>query len=178
MWTISAGTLLPLKLFAKSWQRKFWKEQPRYGRNMPSHRLCSKCFSLQHDVSLAKQLREAQTPSPIVGRGVTVLVVGGGAREHAIVCHLLSSKSVGSVLVAPGNAGTAQEEPGRCRNVDVSPSDTVGLVALAIAQRVALVIVGPEQPLVDGIVDAVHAQVRRILSVFDLVAITCSASPL
>ena len=61
--------------------------------------------------------------------GDTVLVVGGGGREHALAWALAKSPQVDEVLVAPGNAGTAVE-PG-CRNLSVKASDREGLVAAA-----------------------------------------------
>ncbi len=84
-----------------------------------------------------------------------VLIVGGGGREHALAWKCAQSPTVTEVLVAPGNAGTAGE-PG-VRNVGVSAEDIPGLVELAKAESVALTIVGPEQPLVDGIVDRFSA---------------------
>ena len=87
--------------------------------------------------------------------GERVLVVGGGGREHAIAWMLSRSRRVEEVLVAPGNAGTAGE-PG-CRNVDVAATDLDGLVALAHSARVGLVVVGPEDPLVAGLVDRLAA---------------------
>ena len=87
--------------------------------------------------------------------GDTVLVVGGGGREHALAWALAKSPQVDEVLVAPGNAGTAVE-PG-CRNLSVKASDREGLVAAAREHAVRLVVVGPEDPLVDGLVDACEA---------------------
>jgi len=83
--------------------------------------------------------------------GERILVVGGGGREHALAWMLARSPRVAEVLVAPGNAGTAAEP--RCRNVDVRASDLDGIVALAAKESVDLVVVGPEDPLVDGLVD-------------------------
>ena len=81
-----------------------------------------------------------------------VLVIGSGGREHALAWKLAQSPRVTEVLVAPGNAGTATE-PG-CRNVAVSAMEIPGLVALARSEGVALTVVGPEGPLVAGVVDA------------------------
>ena len=80
-----------------------------------------------------------------------LLVVGGGGREHALAWKLSCSPRVDEVLVAPGNAGTAAE-PG-IRNVAVAAEDLDGLLALAHGERVDLTVVGPEAPLVAGIVD-------------------------
>ncbi|NND37278.1 MAG: phosphoribosylamine--glycine ligase [Gammaproteobacteria bacterium] len=80
-----------------------------------------------------------------------VLVIGGGGREHALAWKIAASPRVTSVLVAPGNAGTAAE-PGMT-NVGVDAEDVAGLVELAQAENVDLTVVGPEAPLVAGIVD-------------------------
>ena len=80
-----------------------------------------------------------------------VLVIGGGGREHALAWKIAQSPRVSAVLVAPGNAGTATE-PG-IRNVDVGAEDIDGLLDLARSESVDLTVVGPEAPLVAGIVD-------------------------
>ena len=81
-----------------------------------------------------------------------VLVIGGGGREHALAWKAAQSPRVSEVLVAPGNAGTAGEP--RCRNVPVAAEDIAGLLDLARREGVGLTIVGPEAPLVAGVVDA------------------------
>jgi len=81
-----------------------------------------------------------------------VLIIGSGGREHALAWKCAGSPRVTEVLVAPGNAGTAQEP--KVRNVKVAADDVAGLVALARAEHVDLTIVGPEAPLVIGVVDA------------------------
>ena len=80
-----------------------------------------------------------------------VLIIGGGGREHALAWKVAQSSRVSEVLVAPGNAGTATEP--KCRNVATAAEDVAGLVALARNEDVGLTIVGPEAPLVDGVVD-------------------------
>jgi phosphoribosylamine--glycine ligase len=80
-----------------------------------------------------------------------VLIIGSGGREHALAWKCAQSDEVDEVLVAPGNAGTARER--RVRNRDVSADDIDGLLALADKEGVELTIVGPEAPLVAGIVD-------------------------
>ncbi|MEC8072152.1 MAG: phosphoribosylamine--glycine ligase [Pseudomonadota bacterium] len=80
-----------------------------------------------------------------------VLVIGGGGREHALAWKLKQSAGVEEVLVAPGNAGTANE-PG-LRNVDVSADDSQGLLAMAQREGIGFTVVGPEVPLVAGLVD-------------------------
>jgi len=89
-----------------------------------------------------------------------LLVIGSGGREHALAWKLAQSPRVSEVLVAPGNAGTAREA--KCRNVAVKAIDIDGLLQLAADEGVALTVVGPEQPLVAGVVDAFRAQGRRI----------------
>jgi phosphoribosylamine---glycine ligase len=86
---------------------------------------------------------------------VKVLVIGGGGREHAIAWKLAQSPRVSEVIVAPGNAGTATER--KTRNVAVGVADHDGLIELARAEHVALTVVGPEIPLVAGIVDRFEA---------------------
>ena len=81
-------------------------------------------------------------------------------REHALAWKLAQSPRVTEVLVAPGNAGTATEA--KCRNVAVKATDLDGLLALAAAEAVALTVVGPEAPLVAGVVDRFRAAGRRI----------------
>jgi phosphoribosylamine--glycine ligase len=84
-----------------------------------------------------------------------VLIIGNGGREHALAWKCAASPRVSEVLVAPGNAGTAREA--RVRNVAVNASDLDALLQLAQAEGVALTIVGPEAPLVAGIVDRFQA---------------------
>ncbi|MET1218560.1 MAG: phosphoribosylamine--glycine ligase [Glaciecola sp.] len=81
-----------------------------------------------------------------------VLVIGSGGREHALAWKASQCNNVTKVFVAPGNAGTAQEEA--LENVDISVGDIAGLVKFAQDNAIELTIVGPEQPLVDGVVDA------------------------
>lgn len=80
-----------------------------------------------------------------------VLIIGSGGREHALAWKCAQSADVEDVLVAPGNAGTALEP--KVRNVDVSSDDIAALTTLATSENVGLTIVGPEAPLVAGIVD-------------------------
>lgn len=80
-----------------------------------------------------------------------VLVVGSGGREHALAWACAKDPAVEEVFVAPGNAGTATE-PG-CENVAISAGDLDGLLGFAQERGIGLTIVGPEDPLVNGIVD-------------------------
>jgi phosphoribosylamine--glycine ligase len=86
---------------------------------------------------------------------MNILIIGGGGREHALAWKAAQSPRVGMVFVAPGNGGTAQE-PG-VQNLDIAADDLDGLVAFASAQAIGLTIVGPEAPLVAGLVDRFQA---------------------
>ena len=81
-----------------------------------------------------------------------VLVVGGGGREHALAWKLIQSPICEQVYVAPGNPGTAAEP--NVDNVDIAVEDIPGLVTFAKNNDIGLTIIGPEVPLVMGIVDA------------------------
>ena len=83
---------------------------------------------------------------------MNVLVIGGGGREHALAFKAAQSSDVSTVFVAPGNAGTATEP--KLENVAIDVNDIAGLVSFAQGNDVALTIVGPEAPLVAGVVDA------------------------
>ncbi len=80
-----------------------------------------------------------------------VLIVGGGGREHAMAWKCAQSRRVDTVFVAPGNAGTESEA--KVRNIDLAANDIEGLARYAAETGVDLTIVGPEAPLVAGIVD-------------------------
>jgi len=80
-----------------------------------------------------------------------VLIIGSGGREHALAWKCAQSADVDEVLVAPGNAGTTLEA--KVRNVDVSSDDIEALAGVAQSENIGLTIVGPEAPLVAGIVD-------------------------
>jgi len=81
-----------------------------------------------------------------------ILIVGSGGREHALAWKAKQSSKVSTVFVAPGNAGTALEES--ISNVNIGVDDIPGLIAFAQQENIALTIIGPEVPLVAGIVDA------------------------
>jgi phosphoribosylamine--glycine ligase len=86
---------------------------------------------------------------------MNVLIIGNGGREHALAWKVAQSSKVKQVFVAPGNAGTAIE-PG-LTNVDIGVTDVPGLVQFAQDNAIDLTIVGPEAPLVIGVVDAFEA---------------------
>lgn len=86
---------------------------------------------------------------------MNILIIGGGGREHALAWKAAQSPQVDKVFVAPGNAGTALEA--KLENVDISAEDIDGLLAFAQEKGIGLTIVGPEAPLVAGIVDAFAA---------------------
>ena len=80
-----------------------------------------------------------------------ILIIGGGGREHALAWKLSQSPRVSEVFVVPGNAGTALEE--NVTNVDLSISDLDSLVTFAESHAIDYTVIGPEAPLVDGVVD-------------------------
>ena len=89
-----------------------------------------------------------------------ILVVGGGGREHALAWKLSQSPHVEKVYVAPGNAGTALED--KIENVAIDSEDITGLIKFAQKKSIDLTIVGPEAPLVAGIVDQFSASKLKI----------------
>jgi len=86
---------------------------------------------------------------------MNILVIGGGGREHALAWKAAQSENVKTVFVAPGNAGTATED--RLQNIDINAEDIDALKNFALQNDIALTIVGPEAPLVNGIVDTFQA---------------------
>ena len=87
-----------------------------------------------------------------------VLVIGGGGREHALAWKLAQGERVQTVFVAPGNGGTALDP--QLQNVPITAVSE--LVDFAVAQKIALTVVGPEAPLAAGVVDAFRARGLRI----------------
>lgn len=85
-----------------------------------------------------------------------LLVIGGGGREHALAWKLAASPRVSQVFVAPGNAGSALEN--KVTNINIDPLDIPALIKFAKANEIAYTVVGPEAPLVAGLVDAFEAQ--------------------
>lgn len=90
---------------------------------------------------------------------MNILVLGNGGREHALAWKLAQSADVGTVYVAPGNAGTATETG--VENIAIDPLDFPALVEFARSNNVELTVVGPEAPLVAGVVDYFTAQGLR-----------------
>jgi phosphoribosylamine---glycine ligase len=89
---------------------------------------------------------------------MNILIIGNGGREHALAWKIKQSPRAGRVFVAPGNAGTAAD----AENVDISPTDFPRLIRFAKENDIAITVVGPEAPLVAGIVDAFQAEKLRI----------------
>ncbi|KGQ26578.1 phosphoribosylamine--glycine ligase [Gallibacterium anatis CCM5995] len=89
-----------------------------------------------------------------------VLIIGNGGREHALTWKVAQSPLADKVYVAPGNAGTAKEA--KAENVNISATDIPALVNFAKENAVDLTIVGPEAPLVLGVVDAFRAEGLKI----------------
>ncbi len=84
-----------------------------------------------------------------------ILIIGGGGREHALAWKAAQSPKVEKVFVAPGNAGTAREK--KCENAAIQAEDVDGLLKFAQQNKIELTIVGPEAPLVLGVVDRFRA---------------------
>jgi len=89
-----------------------------------------------------------------------VLVIGSGGREHALAWKAAQSADVETVFVAPGNAGTATES--KLENVNIGVTDIDALITFAKDNQIGLTIVGPEAPLVIGVVDKFQAAGLRI----------------
>jgi phosphoribosylamine---glycine ligase len=87
-----------------------------------------------------------------------VLVIGGGGREHALVWKIKQSPKVEKIFCAPGNAGTAE----LAENIPIAADDIKGLLEFALQKGIGLTVVGPEQPLVKGIVDRFEEKGLRI----------------
>ena len=89
-----------------------------------------------------------------------VLVIGSGGREHALAWKLAQSPRVDEVILAPGNAGTATEP--KCRNANVAVNNIDGLLTLARNAKIDVTVVGPEIPLVAGVVDCFREAGLRV----------------
>jgi phosphoribosylamine--glycine ligase len=91
---------------------------------------------------------------------MNILVLGNGGREHALAWKIAQDEKVAKVFVAPGNAGTATEN--KCENVALNILDNAAIIDFAKNNAVDLIIVGPEAPLVNGVVDACRAAELQI----------------
>ncbi len=91
---------------------------------------------------------------------MNLLLIGSGGREHALAWKLSQSAQVERIFVAPGNGGTATTA--KCENLPISDSDLTGLLAFAQERAIDLTVVGPEVPLVAGVVDRFQAAGLRI----------------
>ncbi len=91
---------------------------------------------------------------------MNILIIGGGGREHALAWKIAQSPRVEKIFVAPGNAGTAREL--KCENVAINAEDVDGLLRFARQNKIDLTVVGPEAPLVLGVVDKFRAANLRI----------------
>ena len=80
-----------------------------------------------------------------------ILIIGNGGREHAFAWKCSQSNKVSKIFVAPGNGGTAQEN--KVQNINIGAEDSDELLRFAIKEKIDLTIIGPEAPLVKGIVD-------------------------
>ncbi len=91
---------------------------------------------------------------------MNILLLGSGGREHALAWKLIQSSLCSKLFIAPGNAGTVQ-----CgTNIDLSPTDFDGIKKTCLKEKIGMVVVGPEEPLVKGIVDyfAADAALKKI----------------
>lgn len=90
---------------------------------------------------------------------MNILVLGGGGREHALAWKIAQDSQVNTVFVAPGNAGTTTEP--KCQNLNLNILDNAAIIEFAKEQHIELIVVGPEAPLVNGVVDAIqHAGLK------------------
>tara|TARA_B100000029_G_scaffold486311_1_gene540529 strand:- start:6895 stop:8175 length:1281 start_codon:yes stop_codon:yes gene_type:complete len=80
-----------------------------------------------------------------------VLIIGSGGREHAFAWKISKSEKVDKIFVAPGNGGTENEN--KTINIDIPPNDTASLIKFSKSKNIDLVVIGPEDPLVNGITD-------------------------
>lgn len=86
-----------------------------------------------------------------------VLLLGSGGREHALAWKLAQSPRLEKLFVCPGNPGTAALDPARVENKPIAPLDAPALLDLCAAEQITLCVVGPEQPLVEGVADTLRA---------------------
>jgi phosphoribosylamine--glycine ligase / phosphoribosylformylglycinamidine cyclo-ligase len=89
-----------------------------------------------------------------------ILIIGGGGREHALAWKVSQSTRAGKIYLAPGNGGTASDL--RLENIDIKATDIAALLKFAKTKKIDLTIVGPDDPLALGVVDAFQAAGLRI----------------
>jgi phosphoribosylamine---glycine ligase len=97
-----------------------------------------------------------------VPSNLKVLVVGSGGREHALCWKLAQSKSVAQIYCAPGNGGTAKES--KTENVDIAVMDFQRISAFCKEKKIDLVVVGPDDPIADGLGDTLRTQDIRVFA--------------
>jgi phosphoribosylamine--glycine ligase len=108
---------------------------------------------LQYIDEFGRAIKRRNNQSSFGVDRMNVLLIGSGGREHALAWKLAQSKDLDKLYIAPGNAGTAQ-----CgENVDIAVNDTDSFLDFAKQNNIGLVVVGPEDPLSAGIVDAFEA---------------------
>ncbi|MEL6779444.1 MAG: phosphoribosylamine--glycine ligase, partial [Cyanobacteria bacterium J06597_16] len=88
------------------------------------------------------------------------IVVGSGGREHALAWKLLQSPDVTEIVCIPGNGGTASMAG--CRNVAMAMTEVEGIVRCALVNNMAFVLIGPEQPLAEGLANALRAKKIKV----------------
>ena len=118
--------------------------------------------TLFRSILLIQSLRSRNKPPSklqaqldIGGKKMRILLLGSGGREHAIASRLVSSESVQSLYVSPGNGGMATLHA-KCHLVDLDPCDPSAVVDFVNNKKIELTVVGPEAPLAAGVVDAVQ----------------------
>lgn len=89
-----------------------------------------------------------------------ILVVGNGGREHALCWKLAQSREVSEIFCAPGNGGTAREN--KTKNIDIGVGDFDALAKFASENKIDLIVIGPDNPLADGIVDHLERASHRV----------------
>ena len=91
---------------------------------------------------------------------MNILILGSGGREHALAWKCAQDPRISKIFVATGNAGTANEA--KCQNINVDMLNNEALIDFAQQNQVALTLVGPEAPLVNGVVNAFRAAGLKI----------------
>ena len=108
----------------------------------------------------ASDAKKTDVGASSISSNASVLVVGGGGREHALCWKLGQSPLVAKIYCAPGNGGTALES--KVENIDIAVGDFERLIAFARQKEIDLTVIGPDNPLSDGIVDSFRAANLRV----------------